>query len=277
MFSQLSNRYIIDGALTFDTPFHIGSGESGTSTDSLVVKYFGSEPYIPGSSFKGVLRSTVERIARALGIDTCSLYSKDECNTVINKEFDNNTGWKKIKEDLPKTEDDYIKILLENVRSGNGLCRTCRLFGSTFLASKIYVDDLKLIGDPIPTEIRDGVGIDRDTGTAVEGVKYDYEVVPHSQRFSLKMKIENADDRDLSLLSIGLREFMEGVKLGGMTSRGLGSCKLEDNGTVSCLKLDTPTEKNIFLRYLATGEIEASSKKGLGDFIKTQIEKIKIR
>src|SRR4030067_1323261 len=128
MFSQLSNRYIISGTLTFDAPFHIGSGESGTSTDSLIVKYFGSEPYIPGSSFKGVLRSTVERIAGALDIDTCILYSNDDCNSFINDEINNNNAWKKVKEDLPKTESAYIDFLLYKARGNRGLCRTCRLF-----------------------------------------------------------------------------------------------------------------------------------------------------
>lgn len=275
MFEKLINRYLINGTLLFDTPFHIGSGEVGIETDSLVVKYLGSKPYIPGSSFKGVLRSTVERIARSLDMDTCILYSSDECNTTIMKEINANNNLKKMREDLPKTETDYIDFLLNKARGRKGLCCTCRLFGSIFIASKLYVDDLKLDGGSnMPFEVRDGVGIDRDTGTSVEGVKYDYEVVPQGQRFKLHMRLENADEKDLFLLAIGLREFMEGVKLGGMTSRGLGSCKMPDrDGKISCLRLDTPDGKNNFIKYLATGEIDPSANIQLGEFVKNQIEK----
>jgi len=75
--------------------------------------------------------------------------------------------------------------------------------------------------------VRDGVAIDRDTETAAEGLKYDFEAVPSGVGFRFEMVIENASDAELGLALLGLREFeMGNVALGGAASRGLGSVKL---------------------------------------------------
>jgi hypothetical protein len=43
------------------------------------------------------------------------------------------------------------------------------------------------------------------------------------------MTIENPSPRDLALVALGLSELADGmVQLGGIRSRGLGCCKLED-------------------------------------------------
>ncbi|MBI5187367.1 MAG: CRISPR-associated RAMP protein [Nitrospinae bacterium] len=271
MFGVLKNRYVIQGNIVFKTPLHIGSGESGTRTDSLVVKYFNGEPYIPGSSFKGVLRGTLERIAPVLGLDSCLLYSGSECGKVIREEIEGNSDLKKMVENLPDGEEVYMKYLLEEARKNRGLCRTCRLFGSPYMASRIYFDDLQAdnsVGN-LRYEVRDGVGIDRDTGTAVEGVKYDYEVVPQGIKFSLRARMENAEDEDILLLAVGLRELTEGIRMGGMTSRGLGSCKIEGLEITEFL-LETEEGKKKFWAYLATGKLPPGAIKG-ETFIKERI------
>ncbi len=79
------------------------------------------------------------------------------------------------------------------------------------------------------TQIRDGVAIDRDSETAKNGAKYDFEVVPSTTVFGLHMVIENATEQDLQLISIGLGEFVSGFGgVGGFRSRGLGACILND-------------------------------------------------
>jgi CRISPR-associated RAMP protein (TIGR02581 family) len=288
MFEQFKNRYLITGKLSFDTPLHIGSGIGSTETDSTVVKYFGDKPYIPGSSFKGVLRSTIERIALALGLDTCSLFSDINCNKFIEEEMqkikDGKSTLRSQPFDLPNDENDYVNFLLTKVlrqidstTTKSGLCLTCKLFGSTYLASKVLVDDLTLVNRNVRTEIRDGVGIDRDTGTAVVGVKYDYEVIPQ-QKFKLNLTVENVEfdpsgkSMDLLLLAIGFSEFIQGTKMGGLTSRGLGSCKIED-GKISWLIFDptVPSDKQKFLSYLRTGNYPGGQQKSLEEFINTQI------
>jgi CRISPR/Cas system CSM-associated protein Csm3 (group 7 of RAMP superfamily) len=56
-------------------------------------------------------------------------------------------------------------------------------------ASYITVDDAP-VAEAGPIEIRDGVGIDRRTGAAAEGIKYDREVLPRGTHFEFCAEIE---------------------------------------------------------------------------------------
>ena len=119
------------------------------------------------------------------------------------------------------------------------LCSTCWLFGSPFTAARVNVNDLYLVSDEWEggIQIRDGVVIDRDSETAKDGLKYDFEVVPASATFKLRIVLENATEQDLQLISVGLSEFVHGFgMIGGKRSRGLGACELQ-NLTVSSLEL----------------------------------------
>jgi Uncharacterized protein predicted to be involved in DNA repair (RAMP superfamily) len=58
-------------------------------------------------------------------------------------------------------------------------------------ASFILVEDaLIALSSDSDIEIRDGVGIDRVSGVAAEGMKYDRAIIPRGARISLKMQIE---------------------------------------------------------------------------------------
>jgi len=108
------------------------------------------------------------------------------------------------------------------------ICDTCKLFGSTTTASKVKIPDL-YVSEPWAGvfEKRDGVGIDRDTETAAEGAKFDYEVVPSQTEFDFEMICENLNARYKLLLAIGVKEMQSGVaSLGGNRSRGLGAFRL---------------------------------------------------
>ena len=50
------------------------------------------------------------------------------------------------------------------------------------------------------SELRDGVAIDRDSEKAIDGLKYDFEVVPASAAFDLEITLENATPQDLQLI-----------------------------------------------------------------------------
>src|SRR2546430_12932407 len=75
---ELRNRYIFRGKLVMQTALHIGGGKVTLSnSDSPVVLTPDQKPFIPGSSFKGALRSTVEKIVPSLparaGFASCAL------------------------------------------------------------------------------------------------------------------------------------------------------------------------------------------------------------
>lgn len=215
----LVNRYEFHGLLLTETGLHIGAGRSTPTSDAGVIRDFREHPFIPGSSLKGALRSAVERRAEWLGLASCRLEADFPCLST------DETAYKHHRE-LPLAQ------RLQELDS-SALCETCRLFGSRVIASKVQIDDLPLdrsfeaIAEQM-VEVRDGVGIDRDSGTAVEGVKFDYEVVPSLTAFSFSMTAENLEPPQRALLAVGLLEMMEGgIPIGGKSTRGLGKCRLQ--------------------------------------------------
>jgi hypothetical protein len=109
-------------------------------------------------------------------------------------------------------------------------CRVCRLFGTTWLAGRITLGELRYITgswDGTYTE-RGGMGISRDTGVLVgEGV-YRRRAISSGVRFEFRLILDNADFIEQGIMLLGIRAFEMGwVSLGGDRSRGLGLGHLE--------------------------------------------------
>jgi len=248
--NELRNRYIFEGNLEMRTGLHIGGGSLTISnSNSPVVLAADGLPFIPGSSFKGILRSTVEKFVLGLpadlGLHTCGLpleENPDEsCPTAHQKTLQENRG---------RSQNQAKEITNEERKN---LCHTCLLFGSPFSAARLIINDLYLVSDDWsePIEIRDGVAIDRDSETAKNGLKYDFEVVPSTTTFRLHLTIENATDEDLQLISIGLGEFTSGfASIGGLRSRGLGACILKDLQIRKLDLTDKDRRKDLLKQYL---------------------------
>ena len=218
MFEKLKSRYFFSGELVLENEMHIGSGKGDGSTDALVVKDFQGKPFIPGSSVRGVLRSTIERIVASLGQTPCLLESS---NCVTNSR----DLQKEFRELLKKKDKSKIDAFLSD---NSKICPVCQLFGSVVLASKIRVTDLQLKRKQAEPSIRHGVAINRDTETAQDKAKFDFEAVPKESTFCFELIGENFTANDQALLAVGIQEMMNGnFWLGGNTARGLGKCKLE--------------------------------------------------
>ncbi len=216
MFEIFENRVIISGALETRTGLHIGSAYargSKADTDSPVIKDVDGKPIIPGSSFKGVLRATVERIASGLGKDFCYITNNEGNCLSTDKEMQ-----KEFEKEGKKEQD--IETLL---------CDVCKLFGSTYISSHVFIKDLRYKEGKVNYSIRDGVAIDRDSETAGDKLKYDFEIVPSNVKFDFEAIAENISLKILGLLFIRLKQFEEpnSVSLGGMKSRGLGWVNLK--------------------------------------------------
>jgi hypothetical protein len=96
------------------------------------------------------------------------------------------------------------------------------------LASRVRFPDLPLLGEAPLTEIRNGVGIDRDKELAASGVLYDFEAVPPETRFGLTVIADNADDWEVGLILYLFEELSNGsLAIGGKTSRGLGQVRVD--------------------------------------------------
>jgi CRISPR-associated protein Csm3 len=247
----LENRYMFKGKLVMQTAFHIGGGRvTLSSSDSPVVLTPEELPFIPGSSFKGALRSTVEKLVPNFPGNwfTCALIELNNAEAEKAKEQHIQicpTVWSRDIADKRRQNPDQAKIILEEAREK--LCDTCRLFGSPFAASHININDLYISDKDWSgvIQIRDGVAIDRDSEKAKDRLKYDFEVVPASVSFNLEITLENASKQDLQLVCVGLSEFVHGFgTIGGKRSRGLGVCTLEELH-VSELKLIDPSDLSI--------------------------------
>jgi CRISPR-associated RAMP protein (TIGR02581 family) len=249
---HLRARYIFTGKLVLETALHIGGGrDQPGASDSPVIRDPLGRPFVPGSSFKGAFRAAVERLLpnlAHLGLRTCALARElPDCLTAQEQTLgtDYRTVSSAIGRTLRESDAEVVAALgrlNERLPIGTNisdivllrmlnrwLCDTCKVFGSPFLAATAHFTDLPVVEpwyDLI--QVRDGVGIDRDSERARDRIKYDFEAVPPGTAFAFKLMLENPGPHDLGLVAIGLQEFVNGmVPLGGIRSRGLGRCRLE--------------------------------------------------
>lgn len=232
MFDRFTSRMELRGWLMAETAFRIGAGRSSEvlGTDLPVVRDVQDKPYIPGSSFKGVLRSRLESLVRAVKDDRRLACRPTEntawCITDAEMGAQKDALAEQVRQrGLREQERDLLLTEWIEQRS----CLLCLTFGSPWLASKVFVRDL-LVDERVwfgQFQVRDGVAIDRDTETADDGKLYDYEVVPSGSHFQCRLVVENAAAWQWGLVLLGLRAFETGsIALGGSKSRGLGWMKL---------------------------------------------------
>ncbi len=283
---ELRNRYIFRGRLVMQTALHIGGGKvTLSSSDSPVVLTPDQKPFIPGSSFKGALRSTVEKLVPGLPrFSTCALIDLDK--NALQAELDRGKDIKDICSTVRQWQiaqerrDNPARAAEINRRAVQEVCDTCRLFGSPFAAAHLNVSDLYIPEEEWSgiIQIRDGVAIDRDSEKARDRLKYDFEVVPASTAFDMEIVLENAEPGDLQLICVGLSEYEQGFGvIGGKRSRGLGVAKLEGL-MVDALELvgkniDVTEGRRRLQDYLVNRKLTPGSITG-SDFLKEQINGI---
>lgn len=219
-FDVFENRWTISVKLELETPLRIGGGQNAAAysiSSAPVLQTYNAEmqvyePYIPGSSLKGVLRSTVERLIRTF----------DEENSCISV----------------NTSGARDKTLC-------GDCITCGIFGSMKAGAKIRVRDSHLSRESkglygsvkeqphcatkydiydekfkVKTKLR-GYGNKKievaDTFLRME------EIINSGICFNVQIDVDNADEKEIGLILLALDEFnKKRINLGGGTSRGNG-------------------------------------------------------
>lgn len=200
VFEKLEKRMILSGYIEAVTPLHIGSGkpEMGIEeVDMPVLRAPDGVPYIPGSSLKGKLRSEVERMAKAKGLEVCTPPNvRDMCGSKKNNPMD--------------------------------LCIGCRIFGTAgstlSVASKVKLRDAYPV-DPVESMLeRTGTAIDRSTGTVARSALYRIEAVPAGTKFVFELVAENLKEDETKYLKAALKS-MEDSALGGASSRGFGKIR----------------------------------------------------
>jgi CRISPR-associated RAMP protein (TIGR02581 family) len=251
MFDTFKNRLEISGTLSTVTALRVGAGKSTdpTSSDMPVMKDALGCPLIPGSSFKGAMRSRLESFMRGINIDLANDPSELVSSLWMNRV-------KELKDlasnDKSSKADEKLTQALIGITD-----RVSLLFGSPWIAGKLQIQDLHVLPEIWfgQYQERDGVSIERDTETAADGRKYDFQVVPAGTQFSFKAIVENASPAELGLLMIGLTQFEnEMIPLGGGTSRGLGVVKLELDGLI-WVNPSNSQELLDYLQKLVAGQI----------------------
>jgi len=200
VFEKLEKRLILEGVIEAVTPLHIGAGKPEMEIEEVdmpILRAPDGVPYIPGSSLKGKLRSELEKIAKAKGLEVCT----------------------------PPNVNDMCGA---SKRSPQDLCIGCRVFGtagrSLSVASKVKLRDAYPL-EPVEAMLeRHGTAIDRSTGTVSRAALYKTEAVPAGTRFGFELVAENLEEDELRYLKAALKS-VEDSALGGASSRGFGKIR----------------------------------------------------
>lgn len=243
MLKKLMNEAFCTLRITTTGPLLIKSGHATVSgpdmTPVLTFRNGKQEVFIPGSSLKGVFRSHIEKIV-------CSLQPRVVCYP-FESNNDRQADLKERQRDyrdscggmftqFAKKSDDNRRVLEEQTDLIYAAsCPTCRLFGSTSFIGRLAISDAYLSSDTKEIkEQRDGVGIDRLTGGASHGAKFELEVVSTGVVFETDIHLRNFEIWQLGMLFVVLQDMEDGlIALGSGRSRGLGkiTATLSDTST----------------------------------------------
>ncbi len=199
-----------------------------------------SEVYLPGSSLKGVFRSHIEKVIRTLknGV-VCNPFVKtnpySENDQLVCPDYVEVSCGDKFdvrqKDTLPVSKVPWRRHPKEEDLSNEAVyldsCPACRLFGSNSFIGRVAISDAYLAeGSQQKTEQRDSVGIDRLTGGAASGAKFDLEVVSSGVDFETDIYLRNFEVWQIGILMLIVTDLEEGlIRIGSGRSRGLGNVK----------------------------------------------------
>jgi CRISPR-associated protein Csm3 len=211
---KISKKIFIRGTITALTGLHIGGSSVGMAiggVDNVVVRNpFTNEPYIPGSSLRGKMRSLLERVR---GVEQ---ESGDGGFSIV---ITNN----KPKADAGKNSNTYLGKLF-GVSAAEDNKQPTRLIVRDAHLTPTSKDELKKAPntDMPMTEVKTEVNIDRITSAAVPR---QFERVPAGAVFEFEFiltLLEGDDDKKfLDLVREGM-ELVQNDSLGGHGSRGYG-------------------------------------------------------
>ncbi len=230
----ITDRIDIEYDLKFATLFHCGTGIREVLVDRTVMRDNQGNLYVPGSTFKGVLRERCEQLAR--------FYEQDgQGGPLIHSPHD-------------------AKAALQGLGNSRPTMIT-RIFGSHNVPGRLFFDDarqaesdIRQYGSPevdgkgkynsLQVDVYTQVRLNRPTRTAVAGALYTSEFgisdivfkgtiqgwlkcIPIDASFERMQQSDDAPTYSLLLLLAGLRMV---ERLGGNKSTGKGQCECTITG-----------------------------------------------
>lgn len=129
-------------------------------------------------------------------------------------------------------------------------------FGSQDSQAIAIFDDL-IAAEQTKIEIRDGVAIDYKTNVAIDGAKYDYEIVPEGYLFNLSLELsiyEDVNEEDILKMLATIQHVLKNENnrfcIGAMTTKGFGILQCSK---FEIFKFDAST--NSWLNYLLSNNL----------------------
>jgi CRISPR-associated RAMP protein (TIGR02581 family) len=230
----ITREVVLEGYLVAESPLRIGVGREsplGSAVDLAVLRVNLNGklvPYIPGSSLKGVFRSTAIQLANRKGLTVCSGLSKGTCMDLRYPEFDGKTLLDKIQEEIRnRNYRRAIELFHEKA------CLLCKVFGAPSFTGHAEFNDSYPVNEKgevqdAPVGVRTGIAINRRTGAVHMGALYQVEYVEPGARFRFSIRTTNLPNYALGLLAKILRMVNEGwVRVGGFKTRGFGELRVE--------------------------------------------------
>lgn len=251
-------KYKIIGELTFilKSPLNIGSG--GQESIREYLRLPDGRLIIPSTTWKGAFRYLSELIARAASFNgyaglAVKSYTEKKSGVkysgeLFEKYLTNFYEWlksndekvysvlrelgykeKDIQDALKKFMENYLKPLRKMAEEYLATyCPIGKLYGNSVLAGKIRFLDTFI--DSV-TEYKPGVGIDRMTGKAKEGVLYRINVISPGLEVKLRLIVDNLipgeDDSKLFASTLELIKSLD-LSIGSRKSIGLGLLGLKE-------------------------------------------------
>jgi CRISPR-associated protein Csm3 len=233
---QLQEIIELKGILVLESNLHIGSGKLEMhigGTDNPIIKHpHTQEPYIPGSSIKGKIRSLLEL---KTGVAASAYRINPNSGGIAGLET-------YLKEDSPKEDSSKVASILKifgfsgsdksdssrDGEIGRSLGPTRASFADCYLNAD-WLDRAVENMWPLAVEKQE-TAIDRISGTAKTGSLRQTEMVPAGAEFDFRVTFKVFKDSDRKLLEM-LKEGIELLQkdaIGGSGSRGYGRIRIKD-------------------------------------------------
>lgn len=231
LFKDYKNKgkIIVDLKLVTKEPLHIGGTEKSVKvneSDLIYIKRNNGDPFIPGSSFRGLLRAYVNRIShifqdedilKRLNIEDIRIDhrgAKTPSDSVCDLQ-------EIFREELtPEQNMEGIAIEREKI------CDVCLLFGAKGYGSPLKVTDFNIEGSKVFIE-RNHIAIDLASDTTKDNSLFTVEAIAEGTVFKGKLILDKRghvrQDRIMRLFELILFLLKnQEVNIGGLKSRGYG-------------------------------------------------------
>lgn len=200
---KIQERVLVTGKLILETPALLGSGDvEGPADMPLLVDPLDGRALLTGSSLAGALRNYLRR------------YDEDLAETIFGGQMSSK----------PQTSGGQWQDNLSPAALNDSEIQGYR-------NSLLFVDDGLGDMDVAKVELRDGMAVEPCTGTAVDGDKYDLELLAAGSSFTISFELLVLQGDMREKLIKGLAQALQGlskgeITLGGKKSRGFGRCKV---------------------------------------------------